>query len=90
MDSHQVQAGQSLGVGLESVWMLLRCGMDVVLWYYIVAYSLWPPRSFLQGSLFPMLFILLGQFILSWYLNPYWLFLKFRQIARRNTKYKAA
>lgn len=62
---------------LIAVWILFRQCCDVIVWAHII-YNL--PNGFLSGPILPMLFVCLGTIMLSVYLNPWWLQLKFLQV----------
>eukprot|EP00047_Mylnosiga_fluctuans_P007793 m.255544 g.255544 ORF g.255544 m.255544 type:complete len:312 (+) comp19556_c0_seq1:33-968(+) len=70
------------------VWIVDRSLIDILLAFEIGWSLLVPPHRFLDGPAFPMLFCLGGFAMLSVYLNPYWLRLKFRQLDRRNRRYR--
>eukprot|EP00045_Choanoeca_perplexa_P012651 m.139383 g.139383 ORF g.139383 m.139383 type:complete len:301 (-) comp16086_c1_seq1:214-1116(-) len=69
---------------LITVWVVFRNGCDAMVWLRIL-FAI--PYGFFYGPTLPMLYILVGMGLLSFYLNPWWLKLKVMQIRRRNEKY---
>eukprot|EP00730_Choanoeca_flexa_P013881 TRINITY_DN5825_c0_g1_i2.p1 TRINITY_DN5825_c0_g1~~TRINITY_DN5825_c0_g1_i2.p1 ORF type:complete len:297 (+),score=29.68 TRINITY_DN5825_c0_g1_i2:78-968(+) len=70
---------------LITVWVVFRNGCDLMIWLKIIVNL---PYGFLSGPILPMLYIVVGMGLLSFYLNPWWLKLKIMQIRRRNEKYR--
>ena len=66
---------------LLTVWMTLRIGWDVFMWYHIAGTVL-DGGHFFAGSYLPSLLTLAGASVLAFYLNPYWLRMKYRQATR--------
>jgi hypothetical protein len=70
---------------LIAVWAIFRnCHDFFIVWRYILVSTIYPPHSFLHGAWFPMAIVFFGSLVLSFILNPWWLYRKFVQIHYRN------